>query len=604
MTIDELRGLIESLAAGLRADTNDLRRKNNEILRRCGDDLLLVKGDLSGIQRYLYRVNAAEDTDGGVAKRLRGRSFFLSAICHAFTNELMRYAGFDPRRHHTTLLAAGGKFLVALPYSGEIARRISDWKKEIDEWLWEEAWNELSLNLAWHRCSQKDLRENFSRKAALPLQESLDKNALNKFLPLLRGGIEKSEKGWHSFPLYKESYADECHSCKHLPVKTTEIEKNLCEVCLRLQKLGGYLSSFDRCFLDFRNEKVDEKPSIVNFHKNHAILKESSPTSLPNIAAFVPRWPYHGFDRVETAEGGINGQVNDKKNALCVRCSLAPEKQDQECGEDRLATRFHCLATVARIKDGADRIAVMAADGDDFSYHLNSTPGITLEDQVVLGNLIYRFFGDHLIELLREHNGLMVYSGGDDFVIVGPWAQVIRIAQRLRHDFTNWTNGKLHFSAGVYITNPKEPIFESISQAQRYLEKAKEEPGKNAIQIGSTCIPWLRFDAVFKLANDLADAENSGVISMAFIYGLYSICEDYERYKKKGEIIGLRYLSRLAAHVSRNLKLDWRGDVEKTRLAERLRQSFENQLLNPKDETLLPYWRFALDWAALKGRGA
>jgi CRISPR-associated protein Csm1 len=245
----------------------------------------------------------------------------------------------------------------------------------------------------------------------------------------------------------------------------------------------------------------------------------------------------------------------------------------------------------------------MAADGDDFSYHLNSTRGITLEDQVDLGNLIYRFFGDHLIELLKIHNGLIVYSGGDDFVIVGPWANIIRIAQRLRHDFTNWTNGRLHFSAGIYITNPKEPIFESISQAQRYLEKAKEEKGKNAIQIGATRIPWLKFDAVFELANDLADAEKSGVITTAFIYGLYNICEDYERYKEKGEIIGLRYLSRLAAHVSRNLKMDWKDDVEKTRLADKLRQSFENHLINPNDDILLPYWRFALDWAALKGRG-
>jgi CRISPR-associated protein Cas10/Csm1 subtype III-A len=300
MTIDEMRELIESLASGLQVDTSDLRQKNNDILRGCGNELLLVKGELSGIQRYLYSVNAAEDTDGGVAKRLRGRSSYLSSICHAFAYELRYHVGFDSEK---TLLAAGGKFLVVFPYSEDVKRKVSSWKKEIDEWLWERAWNELSLNLAWLKCNQRDLRSDFSLEVALPLQELLDKNALNKFLPLLRSGIEKSETGWHSFPLYKENYADECHSCKHLPAKMTVVEgeRNLCEVCIRLQRLGGDLASFDKCSLEFHEGEAEDRPSVVNFHQTYAILKDSTSTLLPQIAAFVPQWPYYGLNQVETA---------------------------------------------------------------------------------------------------------------------------------------------------------------------------------------------------------------------------------------------------------------------------------------------------------------
>ncbi len=603
MTIDELREVTESLATGLKTDSSALKQDICRCLDQCGDELLLVKGDLSGIQNYLYSVNAAEDAGGGVAKRLRGRSFYLSATCHALADELTRVAGFDPRTRNCALHAAGGKFLVALPYSDEVAAKVAAWKEVIDRWLWRETWGELSLNLASQRCRSEDLKLDFSTKVALPLQEQLDKGKLQKSLPLLRNGVAGNGKEWDSFPLFRAEYADECHSCRKLPVKmvATAEKENLCEQCLRLEDLGKYLKSPQLNKLHFRAGTASGN-RVISFHANHAVLRKTA-RELPEIAGFVPQWPYHAIDPTQSTRGTTGQKAQDKLNSLCSRCSL-DSAQQSECGSgrDRLITRFHCLATVAGIKNGADKIAVLAADGDDFSYHLNSTPGITLEDQVVLGKLIYQFFGNHLIALLKEYDGLLIYSGGDDFVVVGPWAAVVRVAQQLQHDFAVWTKDRLHFSAGIHITNPHEPVYESISIAQDHLAQAKKQLGKNAVQVEATRIPWARFDTVFAFAEELAEAEKAGVISMAFIYGLYQICDDHELYEETGEVKGLRYLSRLAAHVSRNLRLDWNGDDKKTELAETLRSYFEEYLLIHSDQTLLPFWRFALDWAALQGR--
>lgn len=606
MTIDELREVIASLAVGSQIDSDRLRQDCRDILNQCGDDLLLVKGDLSGIQNYLYSVNAAEDAGGGVAKRLRGRSFYLSAICHALADELTRLAGYDPNKQPRALHVAGGKFLVALPYSAEIEGEVAAWREAIDHWLWTLTWGELYLNLAWRRCRSDELKVGFSEKVALPLQEQLDEGKLRKFLPLLRNGNSNSGTDWESFPVFRGAYADECHSCRCLPVKQVAAgeKENLCEQCLWLEDLGKFLKAPQRNKLDFRaGTAVGIR--VVNFRANHAILKKSS-RDLPQIAGFVPQWPYRGIDPAECAGHTIAEQAQDKINSLCASCSVH-RVQPGDCGEgkDRLVTRFHCLATLSVVrKDGADKIAVLAADGDEFSYHLNSTPGVTLEDQIVLGKLIYQFFGNHLIELLKERDGLLIYSGGDDLVVVGPWAEVIRLADHLRRDFAAWTKGRLHFSAGIHIANPHDPVYESISIAKGYQDQAKKERGKNAVQIEQTRIPWPNFDAVFEFAKDLAkaEAEETGVISMAFIYGLYRICEDHERFEQTGDVRGLRYLSRLAAHVSRNLRLDWNGDVVKTELAEKLRSYFEDYLLIHSDQTLLPYWRFALDWAALQGR--
>jgi CRISPR-associated protein Csm1 len=603
MTIDELREVMALLADGLQADLTKLRQDCRDILIRCDDDLLLVKGDLSGIQNYLYSVNAAEDAGGGVAKRLRGRSFYLSAICHALADELTREAGYDSDKQPHTLHAAGGKFLVALPYTTEVEGKVVAWKDEIDRWLWTLTWGELYLNLAWRRCRSDELKAGFSEKVALPLQKQLDEGKQRKFLPMLRKVGSNNGAAWDSFPVFRGAYADECHSCRCLPVKqvATGEKENLCEQCLWLEDLGKFLKAPQRNKLDFHAGTGAGKRAIT-FHNNHAVLKKSS-RDLPQIAGFVPQWPFHGIDPAKRTGRTIVEQAQDKINSLCAGCAVH-RAQPGDCGEgkDRLVTRFHCLATLSTVgKDGADKIAVLAADGDEFSFHLNSTPGITLEDQVALGKLIYQFFGQRLIELLKERDGLLIYSGGDDLVFVGPWAEVIRVADQLRRDFAAWTKGRLHFSAGIHIANPHDPVYESISIAKGYQDQAKKESGKNAVQIEQTHIPWANFDAVFEFAEDLAEAKKTGVISMAFIYGLYRICEDRKRYEQTGEVRGLRYLSRLAAHISRNLRLDW-DDAEKAGLAAKLKQSFEVHLLDPNDTTLLPYWRFALDWAALQGR--
>ena len=608
MILQELHNAIDSLAGNLGQDEQTLRGRVRETIDACGESLLLVKGDLSGIQTYLSKVNQAEDVDGGVAKRLRGRSFYLSAICYAIADELTREVNLDPYQY--ILHAGGGKFLVALPYSWENENKLNSWKKEIDKWLWQETWGEIYLNLGVHRCDPGSLKTGFSEKVALPLQAQLDEGKMNKFASILRDGIcLPTHGGTFQFPVFQASYFEECHSCGCLPAgkRVQEDKSNLCRQCNEFEEVGSYAELPTHNFLDF-DPKATGMP-IVEFHRNRAILRpaQNQKRCLPRVSSFIPDWHhYHKIDRTQCT----GNDEEDKRRLLCGHCSLSEsEQKPEECRRQRLATRFHCLATLSGLEHGAQKIAVLSGDGDDFGYHLNSTEGIGLEDHVVLGKLIHIFFSDHLIESLKNYDCILIYSGGDDLVVVGPWANVIMLGKELQREFHEYTCGHLHFSAGILITNPQDPIYQSIQIAHKYLEEAKKavhrncDP-KNAVQVMSTRIYWQNFDAIFSLANALSEAERAGLVTRGFIYGLYRICDEYERFAKGRRVEGLRYLGWLASHLTRNIKLKWDDDPEKEWKESRAEALLYNlsRLLDITDETYLPYLRFALDWATLNGR--
>jgi CRISPR-associated protein Csm1 len=612
----EIAICLQGLGQHLSIDRHCLYEEISPKTAWCGDSVVLIKGDLSGIQSYLYNVNRAEDIDGKVAKRLRGRSFYLSAFCHAFAHELGQIGGGNGRAggkpNDYILSATGGKFLVVLPSSTNLETELKKWKQQIDNWLWRETWGEVFLNLAFVQCSQSDLKENFSTKVALRLQSQLDLGKSQKYQQLFVNTSEIDSHGnLFKYPLFQEKspqeYGEECHSCRSLPASGKGADPALCEQCNLHQRIGGYQNLPTHNYLELRSRDSTLQPDeSLEFHGNYGILWDD-PNKGPRVPSFVPPFPYQRL----RATSVVASSANDKVRELCAYCSI--QKRDpQECGEEgyeRLPTRFHCLATLAHLEGGAAKVAVLAIDGDDFSFHFNSTIGMTLVDHVAMGKLIYQFFADYLIDLLKQYDCYLVYSGGDDLVVVGPWMYVYEVADTLYQQFKKATNGVLHFSAGLHVTNPQEPIYESIKYALELLHRAKahddKDQHKNAIQLMSTTVPWPKFNGVMALAKELVEAEQLKIISTGFIYGLYTICEQYEHYRDDGDVNGLRYMSWLASHLQRNLRQEWPNDDPDHKAKEEKAKKLRNKLhllTDPTENNLLPYLRAALDWAALKTR--
>ena len=89
------------------------------------ENLLLVGGDISGVQDFISSVRAA-----GATRRLRGRSFYLHLLTEACAHYVLHETGMPLCN---LLYAGGGRWYALLP--GMDADRLGDWRRAIGERL-------------------------------------------------------------------------------------------------------------------------------------------------------------------------------------------------------------------------------------------------------------------------------------------------------------------------------------------------------------------------------------------------------------------------------------------------------------------------------------
>ena len=77
----------------------------------------------------------------------------------------------------------------------------------------------------------------------------------------------------------------------------------------------------------------------------------------------------------------------------------------------------------------------------------------------------------------------IVYSGGDDVFLVGAWNDVITAANRIQSAFTRFTCGALTISGGIGLFDEHFPIRAAAAETARLEDRAKDEPGKNALSL-------------------------------------------------------------------------------------------------------------------------
>lgn len=104
---------------------------------------LLVGGDVSGIQSFLYDIYSNK-----AKKALKGRSFFLQMLTEIAIEKILRHKDIDAYRTNV-LYSSGGKFFLILPNTPTVRNALDSLQKEIEEELWNKFQNTLSLNIAY-----------------------------------------------------------------------------------------------------------------------------------------------------------------------------------------------------------------------------------------------------------------------------------------------------------------------------------------------------------------------------------------------------------------------------------------------------------------------
>ncbi len=90
---------------------------------------LLVGGDISGIQNFIYSISSPEEARKGMAKRVRGRSFYLNLLNDAISTHIISRL----KLPQTNLLwCGGGHFTILAPCNENVIADLKEIKKDVN----------------------------------------------------------------------------------------------------------------------------------------------------------------------------------------------------------------------------------------------------------------------------------------------------------------------------------------------------------------------------------------------------------------------------------------------------------------------------------------
>jgi CRISPR-associated protein Csm1 len=512
---------------------------------------LFIQGDISGVQDYIYTV--ANVGPGGVAKRLRARSFFVTALTETLSHRLLDDLVPGYRLPVAAkIMAGGGQFVLLAPNLHAVHDRLETIDGEVNEWLWREFQGDLAVVFGTTTAGQKHLavKPGESRTACDVLNELNRNTEAAKGQRL--GAILQDDEGWaeEAFKWEAKAYPDgDCPSCQRLPARAGEgatVDQRLCRRCYQDRLLSerivgaryiayyhgappqavsgrdadwldrSTLSIFDdeatRHVVLLRDlddlERLDRRPYQLDGFGYETPMPEG-PALVRHFANHVPRW-----DRLDdlaafcTDERGcVQGSYED--NDTCgIMVRPDPQQSSVESADFPILQTFGCLSAAAAEQvnpdgetfHGAQLLGVLRADVDNLGrlFHRGIGEVKSLSRLATLSRMTDLFFSGWVNETLSnppEGSGYdriyTVYAGGDDLCLVGPWDVMIDFTQYMADEFRRYTAGNpnVTLSAAISVTKPKFPIATSARKTGQLLKAAKDA-GRNRLNLFGVIARW------------------------------------------------------------------------------------------------------------------
>lgn len=525
--------------------------------------MLLVSGDVSGIQKFIYTVSSK-----GALKSLRGRSFYLEIFLEHVIDEILESCGLC---RANLLYSGGGHFYMVLPNTERVRAVLETAKERVNDWLMDTYSTDLYLALSFVEASAGELANGLDREQKTGnmlgelfhrVSKSNSLNKLQRYSP--RQLAELIEPG----SAVNGSLEDgrECAVCGSSRFRLEPWENSMiCPNCLALFKAGDKLARVARR----AGDRIEERPVIVVRQDNlsgsnftsmsgtdhvggDADDRGTAGTVAPNDAVcakdilFLPSVRDGrvclSFTDLGTAEKLL--QQGQARRVYSVNSLLTGQNYMTNlwAGTYNVAGDGEGLvdfATLAQRSYGIRRVGVLRADVDNLgAAFMNGfvMPAGTTEDgwdqsraerfryvslsrSATLSYSLSMFFKHEINKLCQgrtepitpfkiqgcnkkegaERNVVIVYAGGDDVFIVGAWDEVIELAVDLNEAFRKFTNGKMTISAGVGIFHSSFPV-NRMAELTGELEQAAKAAGKNRIALFGQEMEYLEDEQGNKLA--------------------------------------------------------------------------------------------------------
>ncbi|WP_370754110.1 type III-A CRISPR-associated protein Cas10/Csm1 [Megamonas funiformis] len=451
---------------------------------------LLVSGDISGIQDFIYTIPSK-----GALKTLRGRSLYIDLLLEEFIDEYLEQIGLS---RANVLYSGGGHFYILAPNIEDIKKSIDKLQAKMNRWLMENIGINLYLAIGTAECSANNLMKsevqgnlfatvNKKLKDDKTIRYSKDEDFLEHIF-----NVEKEE----------DTAKKECNICHNLVDKLWKYnsdEEIACEFCLNLYKLGQDILTQDLVFV-ISEEKIDGGIKIFGKDKD----------------LYMYAVNIEDIDMFKGKILRIYSKNNLLENDLAIRLYLADYSAKNE--NDEVMTFDDLAKSSCKIDKGIKRLGVLRLDVDDLGIAFSS--GFVSDKDKIEDNLRYatlsryadlskdismffkvainkicagdltgcvdfeeKAFNIFGIAKAPKRKVNIIYAGGDDLFLVGAWDEVLEVAIDINRAFKQFTNGKLTLSAGMAMFSPTYPISKMAEIAGLLVQMSKNRKDKNSIAL-------------------------------------------------------------------------------------------------------------------------
>lgn len=409
--------------------------------------LLLIGGDMSGIQPFLYQIVSSK-----AAKNLKGRSCYLDLLGKSVVESLLR--GLHLSRDHV-VCESGGTFVLLASNAPDVHSELEHLVRDIESHIF--ASHGISLTVA-------------IGSVAITADEA-------------RGVTTTLADRWSE--LFGKREAKKNAKCASILMGNNGYSK----LFVPCPNNGDRVDAITGEDIPGESVCVKDVGHVTRINKEIIDLG----TQLRNGCTPVMLADDETSDSdfvIEPAQLGVKFRL--VKSPISQAVQTFEKMCENEDGLERLGV----------LRMDVDDL------GAKFQEYARTQ---SLEAYSQLSRELDNFFKTEVSKLCEDKDCYLLYGGGDDLFVVGQWTDVIALASTIRTAFTSWAKsrpGIWSLSAGVAIVKAKYPIIAGAKESGDEESNAKShtcgDSSKNSISLLSMALNWDKeFAAVQSLERKL-----------------------------------------------------------------------------------------------------
>jgi CRISPR-associated protein Csm1 len=504
---------------------------------------LLLGGDLSGIQKFIYNIASRK-----AAVSLKGRSFYLQLLIDSVIQRIISHEDIDVTVGNV-VYSSGGKFYMLLPNTEQVKTALKELKEEFENELWHDHHGQLILNLdfvpfAYSADSKEIVIEDESGKTIGDMWKRLADKLSTSKNQKFRSVLETH---------YSEMFEPIPFNVEAQVCAVTGIESAECVKLDSKDEDSPYVLPIVKWQTGLGQTLKDASFIITCTTDDNTYLGNRSRCN--NVAFGVSTCLFNGVGSELEIEGS-------RKRATSSDFSRIKKLNDTEFltdtfsghksgygfsfygGNRQALTADGKMKTFEQLANGS-YLGILRMDVDNLgSIFIEGLPPEqrSFAAFATLSFLLDYFFSGYLNLIRKKYNSSVniLYSGGDDVFAVGRWDKLIEFASDVRREFERFAGRKdVSISGGVAMVGEKFPLAKAAELAGEAEHAAKQFKDKNAFNLFGQNISWEEeFEYVECWKKKMVEKCGKEKTPRSLLHRLMLLAQlksDYDEYCKKKE---------------------------------------------------------------------